>query len=564
VNNESLFEITGNDVRVEGLHIRGHRPASKHTVRDNPFYLHGITVIEDFDQKLGRRVVIADNEFDRWTGGGVDVTGSHRATTPNDWQSGWARPDRSDARLVRVVGNYMHHNAQDGGGYGVVVGCCAYVYVAGNVFDVNRHAVAASGNAYSGYIARFNYVLQGGVKQGSYWNQHFDVHGTADDGYGGYAGEYFLIADNTIRGEQSYYVVKTRPAFMLRGRTGNPRDHRAGVVNGSYFNGNYAVHDDLDSAVSLKDRGDSGIGESHKKFNFHARGNRFDVDYTAEIAAGDFDGDGRTDVFLANGTGWFYSRAGVRPWEFLDGSNRRVRDLSFADVDNDGLTDVIFQRPNGKLAYLKRGSSPPVVLPSAPVGVKALRFGDFDGDGLTDIFYTRDRRWHVWYGSRRAWTQVGASRVPIGELIFGEFDDVRGTDIAAVANGAWSYSSAARGRWARLNAKRSSSFANAVAANFDGLGNTDIAFGSGQNWRFSRDGTGPLVPLRRGRALPPYPRLDELLVGHFDGGARATVIAWNRVPRVSPPGFRPGERLLIWRGLGTDQAFGRLSTQNMR
>ncbi len=564
VNNESIFRITGNDVRIEGIHLRGFKLVKDHATRQDPFYQHGITVVEDFDEMLGRRIVIADNEFDRWTGGGVNVVGSHDVVNPSKWQSGWARPDRSDARLVRVVANYMHNNAQDGGGYGVVLGCCAYVSVTGNVFDVNRHAVAASGKAYSGYIARYNYVLQGGVKQDSYWNQHFDVHGTADDGYGGYAGEYFLIADNTIRGEQSYYVVKTRPAFMLRGRTGDPRDHRT-PPNGSYFNGNYAVHDDLDAAVSLKNRGDSGIGESHEAFNFHARGNRFDVDYTAEIASGDFDGDGRTDVFLANGTGWFFSRAGERPWEFIDGSNRRIRDLAFADVDNDGITDVIFQKPGGKLIYLKRGSSPSVPLPSAPVDVKALRFGDFDGDGRTDIFYTRARKWRVWYGATRAWRQTQSSVTPVGEMLFGEFDETTGTDIAAVRNGQWSYSSGATDGWARLNSKRRDSFRSAVAADFDGNGKPDIAFGNGRKWVYSRDGRGPLVPLRTGRVLPVYPDLNQLLIGHFDGGTRATVVGWNRVPHPTVPAvFRPGLRLVEWRGLGSSQAFAGLSRQNMR
>jgi FG-GAP repeat len=80
---------------------------------------------------------------------------------------------------------------------------------------------------------------------------------------------------------------------MLRGR----------AAEVAFFRDNVLVHDDLDAAVSLKKRKlSTGIGESHTDFNFHAGGNRFNTDYSAEIAAGDFDGDGRTDVFVANGT----------------------------------------------------------------------------------------------------------------------------------------------------------------------------------------------------------------------------------------------------------------------
>jgi hypothetical protein len=563
---DSLFRVVGNDVRIEGLHLRGHKPAADHTIKDDPFYLHAITVIEDADQQLGRRVVIADNEFDQWTGGGVNLIGTNVVPNPGHWDPGWAHLDRTDAYLVRVVGNYMHHNVVDGGGYGVVVGGGAYGYIAGNVFDYNRHAVAAGGEAYSGYIARFNYVLQGGIKQKNYYNQQFDVHGTANDGYGGYAGQYFLIADNTVRGEQKYGIT-TRPALMLRGRPGY-RDHRTGVAKGMYFNDNFLVHNNLDAAVALKwtSSWKENYGEDQKKFDFHAEGNRFNVDYTTEIAPGDFDGDGRTDVFLANGTGWFFSRGGVRPWEFLDASSRRIRELGFADVDNDRITDVIYQRPNGKLIYLKRGTSPPVSLPSSPLPVKDLRFGDFDGDGLTDIFYTRNREWHIWYGATHAWTYVGGSVTPISEMLFGEFDDVPGTDIAAVRNNQWSYSSGATEPWARLNSKRRDSFKDAVAADFDGNGKSDIAFGSSPKWRYSSDGRGPLVSLRDGTLLPVYPPLKQLLVGHFDGGTRATVVSWNMVPRVLAQGtvFGPGLHLVIWGGLGTSQAFSKRSSQNMR
>jgi hypothetical protein len=46
--------------------------------------------------------------------------------------------------------------------------------------------------------------------QNNFYNQHFDVHGDDDgggDGYGGCAGTYFVIANNTIRGEQKYGVL---------------------------------------------------------------------------------------------------------------------------------------------------------------------------------------------------------------------------------------------------------------------------------------------------------------------------------------------------------------------
>jgi VCBS repeat protein len=555
----TLFEITGNDVRIEGLHFRG--PANGSRDSSQP-YVNAVRVFEDPGLQLGRRVTIADNEFDEWTGSGVDVRSVNVYLHPEDYPSDLPRMRPEDAGLVRVERNYMHHNARDGGGYGVTVSAGAYATIEGNVFDYNRHAVASDGRAHTGYVARFNYVLQGGFKQGSYYNQHFDVHGTALDdqgkntGYGASAGEYYEIAFNAIRGDQSYYIVKTRPAFMLRGRP----------TMGAYFNYNVAVHDDLDAAVSLKEEGDTGIGEDQQKFNFHATGNTFDTDYSRELATGDFDGDGHTDVFVATGTAWFYSRAGIGPWEFLHASTKRTHELAFADIDNDGRTDVLYRDGGGNLGFLKSGTVPLVNFTTTPVAIKDLRFGDFDGDGKTDIFTTQGGQWMIWYGSTRAWTPAASSSLPLSAFLFGEFDGVRGTDVAAVTSGMWAYSSGGTGFWTKLNSKRANSFADAVAADFDGNGKTDIAFSDGQTWRYSRDGRGALVTMRNGSSVFPYPALKSLCIGRFDGGLRAKVISFIRNPANLPFGITfgdgYGERLVMWDGPGTD--FSLRSAQNMR
>ena len=245
----ALLRVTGNDVHISGIRFVGPKPASTHD-RTDPS-IQAILVLEDFDQQLGRRVLIDENEFEQWSSAGVSVRGAHEVRLPSEWDPAWTKPVPADASLVRVARNYMHDNVMDAKGYGVVVGGGAYVTVEGNVFDNNRHAVAASGKAFSGYVARFNYVLHNGIKEnGSYYNQHFDVHGVGGGGYGGPAGTFFDIASNTIRGDQGYKLVKTRPAVMLRGR----------VAEGMLFRGNVVVHDDLDAAVALTTGGLSGLG----------------------------------------------------------------------------------------------------------------------------------------------------------------------------------------------------------------------------------------------------------------------------------------------------------------
>jgi len=546
-------------VRVRRLHLRGpYLPKD----RFGEGGTDAISVVRDAAVRQGR-VLVTENEIEGFRNA-VAVRGIVQVLKEELYDAAYEgyyelecpatcpHPDRGDASLVRVEGNYLHNLARVGGGYGTVVGGGSYATITGNVFEYYNHSIAASGKAYSGYLAHFNYLLKGTLDKK---HHHIDVHGTeTSDHQGGDAGTFFDISQNTIRGEQEYAAgFRTRAVFGLRGRP----------TEAALFHDNVFVQDGYGEAIKLQGGDDPRLDEdSPSSFNLSYYDNRADTDYSTEIAAGDFDGDRRTDVFVANGTAWFYSSGGVRPWQFLTGSTLRVKDLAFADVDNDGLTDPVFRRDNGKLGYLKRGTAPSVVLPAPPVPLRDLRFGDFDGDGLTDIFYTQERQWHVWYGATKEWVVTQHSVTPISQMIFGEFDAVRGTDVVAVRNNQWSYSSAATSSWKRLNSKRTSSFTGVVAADFDGDGRSDIAFNRGFDWRYSSGGSGPLETLRYGSAKPLYPTLDQLLIGRFNGGRKAQVLSWRMVLHNSR--YVPEWQFVLWRGLHRPADFLTRSEQNMR
>ena len=551
-----LFQIQEGGVRVEGLHLYGpRRPKDRFKILPG---VKAINVVQDAPNQRGRPTVIADMEIDRWLNA-VDVEGVKEVKEPKDYCAtpGCPVPLPTDAGLLRVERSNIHDNSGVGGGYGVVVGGGAYATVEGNVFQFNNHSIAASGYAYSGYVALFNYVLRGVYTFGEDRTlpHNLDVHGTGGSGSshaGGRAGTYFELRQNVVLGEQDYGFLGrlTRAAFALRGR----------AVRSVNFIGNVVAHDDFDEAIKLGEGDDSSLDEDRPStFNLRTSGTVYDTDHSTELAAGDFDGDGRTDAFVANGTAWFMSRGGVAPWELLHESTKLTRELAFADVDNDRFTDVLYRDGAGNVGYLRRGQGNLVPLTSTPVPLAEVRAGDFDGDGLTDLFHTRAGQWRVWSGRTRAWATIGSSGKPIGELLFGEFDAVRGTDVGGVIGSGWAYSSAARRPWARMNARLTTSFAGARAADLDGNGRTDVIVNQDRRWKWSRDGRGVLVRLRN---APGYPTLAQSVFGRFDGGRRDRIVAFQPTP--FGLSVFPGERLAIHRGPGTGEAFAPLSAQNMR
>jgi hypothetical protein len=58
------------------------------------------------------------------------------------------------------------------------------------------------------------------------------------------------------------------------------------------------------------------------------------------LAFGDFNGDGKTDVFRAQGGAWFVSWGGTSRWEEINTSQHGLPSLAFGDFNGDGKTDV--------------------------------------------------------------------------------------------------------------------------------------------------------------------------------------------------------------------------------
>ena len=455
---QTLFKVRGNDVRISRLRFRG--PKHPDTGRSPTLNkVNAIEILQDPVLETGKNILVSENEMWAWTDACVTVNGKIYANSVENLDPGLPRYTREQAGLVRVTNNFLHHNAREGAGYGVNVSKGGMATIFANVFDYNRHAVASDGQPQTVYIAQYNYVLAGGYSVdlhddvdlpfcASYWNQHFDVHGRADDGYGGVAGEYFDISYNTVRGEQSYcFGAATRPVLMLRG---NP-------TIGAYLHDNALVHDDAGAAVNQKKGPWSHMVTGPNQYN---------VDRSEEIAVGDFDGDKRSDVFLATGTSWFYSSGGLTEWRYLNASSNRVADLAFADIDNDGKTDVLSRQSDGWLYYSSAGTSMWQPLYATAETIQNLRFYDFNGDGFTDVFRTKNNSWFIWDGKTRVESSPGGSSVGISELRFGEFDDVKGADVVALANSQLSYSSGARLPWARLNGKILSSLSGTDRSGF--------------------------------------------------------------------------------------------------
>jgi hypothetical protein len=264
-------------------------------------------------------VEIGNNEIYGWSNAGVGVE-DDEAMPP--------RLNLENASAVWIHDNYIHHNRHWGTlGYGVVTGA-AYALIERNVFDYNRHALAASGTSGTGYLAYHNLLLPGGgenccLGQSILYTHQFDVHGTTNGincGHGpwgyycGDAGEYFDYRYNT-----SFYL--NGGVIKLRGHPDNGADVAHNVFE----------TDDPAQAFSQTD-GD----------NLRAWNNRLGAVESFRADACDFDRDGLPDDFMATGATWWF-RGATGHWHYLNTSTAHVgthEEMTFQDDNHAGRCDV--------------------------------------------------------------------------------------------------------------------------------------------------------------------------------------------------------------------------------
>jgi hypothetical protein len=318
------------------------------------------------------------------------------------------------------------------------------------------------------------------------------------------------IRRNTIRGAQEYYVFYNRPAFWLRG---TPQDKAIFAAN--------AVHSSDSTGRRGAVRSTVAAFELIRQRKLVISGNRLCFDTAGELAVGDFNGDGRDDVFQSVGTLWVYSPSGSREWNVLNDSTVRLASLGLGDFDGDGKTDV-FTQSGDQWLVSSGGTGAPTPLPAGSnIPIRGYRFGDFDGDRKTDVFRANGSQWFYSSGGATSWRPLAVSRLGVGDLRFGDFDGDGATDVFSLANGQWSVSYGGSSAWRRLNARLSSNLGSLVFADFNGDHKTDVARASGGNWQVSWGGaTGwQVLQYRRSESLSA-----GMLFGDFNGDGKDDVL----------------------------------------
>jgi hypothetical protein len=549
-----IFGVIGDDVRITGLRLQGPNTARKtESGQQLSWAIRVPQPISDGTLPQFARVIVDHNDISDWVAAGVEVDG------PNDDQGSCSIEKfglQNRTPNAHITHNFIHHNLQQDLGYGVVVSKDGYAQIDSQTFVSNRHAIASDGHPGSSYRAWYNLVLSYGPLQHTldipYHTQDFDMHGVGDNGFGGTAGDYVDVFDNTFFGTD-------RPNFEMRGYP----------CQWDEFHGNISL-ESLDDAIKWKivvfRLGDSGsIDFNNPYIRVATSPNQFNhSNPTTKLGVGDFDGDGADDLFLATGAGWYYSPSGKAEWRLLSAKTDTLDQLLFGDFDGDGRTDVVTIQ-NGRLMVSWGGASSWEVLNSnpAPGAITDMATGDFLGDKRSDIFFANGSQWLVSDGGSAQFVQTQTSSYRVKDLRFGDFDGDGKTDVFGVEGGNWSYSRSATDSWKALRPALSSNVNGLVVADFNGDGVADVAANCDHPtcWRISYRGFEDWREFSQ-----PYGLVGPEFagVGHFLGHIEADVLSWNVSNQFWMCDMHVGQETQLCLSVGAITSAQRYSTQDMR
>jgi len=432
-------------------------PPNDH-VRISGFRLHGPKFGQQSTDEIGIFVFrcldieISNMEIAGWGGQGikvVDDSAQGPGQEPPDNRPGdrIGRPEQ-----VRIFGNFFHHNQHPRtilnahtGGYGVEIDHGAWGRITENLFDFNRHAIAAAW-ATGGYEARRNLVLKGGgLHYGGVVTVHthqFDIHGHGRSGKGGQASVQDWYSHN------AFQYLKGN-AIKIRGRP-----HLRINIHDNIF-AHEGLEDDWgDDAISVHSRNDLDVIEI-------GPGNSIDFDPYGQYGVCDFDGDRIDDLFLATGRTWWYSSFGEFQWSYLSARNERLNQVRLGYFDDDLRCDVLAE--SGREWVISSGGTGEwTSIGAFGVPLSEVVFGRFDPSvrdhrpGATRRTTHAFRRapngeWLVTALSAPDWHHAQSSSFPLSKLRFGDFTGDGVTDVLAVEGGRWAISESAHSGWRRLN-----------------------------------------------------------------------------------------------------------------
>ena len=187
-----LMQVMGDGVRLSGIRLRGPDPERRMEHHERCL-VRGKAAGKQFDHDYYYKFPVSEGV--RCDHASMEIDNCELSA----FSHGGVYFRRGAGHVVHH--SFIHHNQYNGLGYGIVIDK-SFMAAHHNLFNYNRHSIAATGAPGSGYEAHNN------VEIGASLSHCFDMHGGADRGDGtNIAGDWMKVHHNTFRPRNAKAVV---------------------------------------------------------------------------------------------------------------------------------------------------------------------------------------------------------------------------------------------------------------------------------------------------------------------------------------------------------------------
>ena len=264
----------------------------------------------------------------------------------------------------------------------------------------------------------------------------------------------------------------------------------------------------------------------------------------------DFNGNGKAEAAMNHTSGWRVSWDTNSTWEYINDSGIALTDAWFYDVgvknagDPAGVTDMIYHSGSKfRVRWSGTGNWQDLNTATSPSG---KYWADVDGDGVTDMVRQHPDGWLVWYSAQGSAVPLNPTDPEDGawdDLLIGDFNGDGKEEMARRdADGTWKSNPDWGTTWETLIAEKGTDTTGSEAAanydyddfyyevvDFNGNGTSDIVrYGDG-GWKVLTDAKGDWTPI----ALGPWAQYTDYVGGaDYNGDGYGDLFAIDKTGEV--------------------------------
>lgn len=155
------------------------------------------------------------------------------------------------------------------------------------------------------------------------------------------------------------------------------------------------------------------------------------------LRIGDFNGDGKDDLFESDGSSWYVSYGTSGSWTKICNNKAKANQIIVGKFLDSHASDILVADGTQWTIYSEKNNWQNPVTVANSESADSVKVGDFNGDGYSDVIRIAGGFLQVSYNGTSAWSNLKKMNYKISQIKLGDFNGDGKTDVLVVDHSIW-------------------------------------------------------------------------------------------------------------------------------